>query len=161
MSNLLIEPYNADLHFHPVCALTLTEHEKKTIRASVGYDSIPMCISKALLYSSKTYVLSVEGRLVGVFGVRYDKVPSSGGKITGIPWLHATTGIKSVYREFIKKARSVLKSMFIADCNQLTNVTWVGHTAAIRQQLMMGFEFEQKTYKVNGLDFVRYFMIRE
>lgn len=135
--------------------LDLRKADRIEIEAGVGL--LPSCaLYKAVLDSEKVWVITLDDRIEGVFGV----APCDGG--TGSPWLLGTEAMIQVPKKFLRASKKIVEEMK-GMYSVLFNWVSEDNTAALRWLEFLGFTLHEHLAVPmdSGVVFIPFTIIKE
>lgn len=137
-----------------IVSLDLRDDDLLEIKAGVGL--LPSCaLYKAVVTAEKSWVIEVDGRIVGVFGI----TPYGDG--TGNPWLLGTEEMITIPKKFLRTSKRIVEEMqnmysylwnWVAECNE----------AACRWLEFLGFKIDYTLpLEIRGVTFLCFSRIKE
>ena len=137
-----------------IVQMNLREMDKLEIEAGSGLLA-PCALLKAVEMSCKVWVITLDSRIVGIFGV------ASNEEGSGNPWLLGTEEMIAIPRRFLRESKRIVEEM-----EQMFSLLWnyvcEENTAALEWLEFLGFTigYDQRM-KIGKLIFVPFTKLKE
>lgn len=114
-----------------------------------GYESATDAVLRSREVSIECYSVSLNGKVLGVFGVTGDGVLSGRVKL----WLLTTREVDRNKKAFVMLGRAILKTV-LSKWRLVTVAIYAHHYGAVRFALASGFKFvADETHEITGQPF--------